>query len=402
MPNLLKADEVSLKSGDIVVCQLLDIDSSSIKIKSSLFNDIIDIKWSDINKLHSQIVWTIAIIGNEQIEGTIDYFYKTGITVHSSRLGNINLNIDDIIGATISEKNTLIENLDTKSVSEKNKIEFYGRENKEDTLPLTFLRGSTVLLKPWQVEGRLSFSYIPTQTSSYGTYQQRLLMTTLGINVGLHERLEGWVYVPFGYARAHTDSIFYIGKSKREKTFELMDITVGFNALLVPESEKFPELSISVSTAFPTAKTTPYSYDNLLRLGNGHLSSTVGLHAVNSTEPAILFFGVLATYTWDNTDKYGNNFIFGNNGWSWDYYFGVGMAINDRLSMSTRFLGGYRPPRYVRGDNDEHFSTDPMWMSFGLGYRIRETIVIEPSFTFGLNDVAGDPRLTLSISKKFN
>jgi hypothetical protein len=374
----------------------------AIPIKSYLINDTLNIYWDNVNKLNSQLRWTITINTNEQMEGTLDYDPKIGIIIHSDKLGNVKFNISDITKAVVLENNTFTNNQNNTDFSKDDNIEKYGKEDA-DALPLTFLRGSTVLLKPWQVEGRLSWSYTSTIVSDYGTYQRRLLTTTLGLNFGLHERLEGWVYIPFGYARGHTDSLLYLNTgATRDEIFELMDITVGFNALLLPESEKFPELSVSFSTTFPTAKSNSYSYDNLLRLGSGHRNVTVGLNAVNSTEPAILFFGISATHTWGITDKYNNIIKFGNNGWSWDYYFGAGMAVNDRLSISARLLGGYRPTRIIGLSDGENFSTDSMFVSFGLGYYISKTITIEPSFIFGLNEVSGDPRVTLALSKKFN
>ena len=282
------------------------------------------------------------------------------------------------------------------TASQEKKTITFGNDDAEEKSPLTFLRGTSVLLAPGQVEGRLSFAYMPTKVEQYGTFQRRLYTATLGLNVGLHERVEGWLYLPFGYATGHSTSLFHYGKERESKT-ELMDIALGFNFLILPESVELPEISLTLSGKAPTGN-SPYLYENMLNLGSGHWNATAGINFVLTTDPVVLFWGLSATYTFP-AHEYGYEYKYD---WTWDYHFGMGMAVNDRMSFNARFMGGYRPALVFDGSKEGRFSDDPMWAGFGFSYRIGDGLVIEPQIVFGLNDAAGDPKVSIGLSKKFN
>ncbi len=408
------ADSLSLKNGDTVRGTIISINREQIKYVPTLTGTELDVPWTDVAKLKSDSIFDLELQGGERVSGTLDYTIKRGFLVKSRRLGKTTVLMADMIQAmpqsltvsagglsqNIASSETQVAS--TELAYSDSNVQTFGQESEEETPPLTFLRGSTVLLRPGQVEGRVILSYQPTSDYNYGSIQRRLFVANVGLNVGLHERVEGWVYVPFGYATGHSDSFVHANYNSREKSFELLDMSFGFNFLLHPESLDFPEVTLSLSGVAPTSESPPYTTDSMLRLGNGHWSATAGLNFVRSVDPAILFGGISTSYTWPTHDDYGNEYTYGNNGWSYDYYFGLGMAVNDRLSFSARLMGGYRPALRWNNDTEGRFSTDPMWATFGFGYRLSPTMILEPSVTFGLNDEAGDPRISIGVSKKFN
>jgi len=269
----------------------------------------------------------------------------------------------------------------------------FGKENESP--PLTFLRGSSVLLKPGQIESRLVFSYQPIKSSYYGTSQSRYFSSTLGVSLGLHERLESWINLPFAYARAREDSFF---NQDREDEFGLRDISFGTNILVLPESVDWPEFNMALGVSAPTGR-GPYDIDKTIQFGSGHWLTEVGLNFVRSVDPAIVFGGVSGGFIWPH-EQDGRKFEYG---WKYDYHMGIGFAINDKLTLSSTFQGGYRPPLIADGDTYGAFSTDPMSLSLGFGYRLAHMTILEPSIRFGINDDANNnTAVSLGVSKRFD
>lgn len=388
--------------------QLAGFSLQSCVYVSALSGAPVEVPWSEVASLKTDQIFTLELKGGERVTGALSYSGKAGLMVTSPKMGKIRIDLNELEKFEIASPSPQVAPVqnDTAAQAASDKSqpqdatppETFGQE--ELSPPLTYLRGSTVLLKPGQIEGRLTFSYTPTRISQYGQYQRRLYTAALSLNAGLHERLEGWVYIPYGYATGHTTSLVHINYLGRSEKHELMDIGMGFNFLILPESVEFPEMTLSISGTAPTGD-SPYLYDELLNLGGGHWTATAGLNFVRSVDPAILFWGVSATHTWPS-HVYDQTFSFASSGWSWDYYFGLGMAVNDRLSFSARMLGGYRPALQYNDDNEGRFSNDPMWAGFGFAYRMNETVVVEPQVLFGLNDDAGDTRISVAFSKKFN
>ena len=404
----LYADLLSMRNGDKLSGQMLGFSSQTIIYSPAINGVPIEVPWSSITNFKTDQNYTITLIGGERATGKLTYSGKNGLTVISSKMGTVKIKLDELEKLELADAplvknaNTAEEVLkqtttaDAATTNQEKTTPTYGNDATEEKPPLTFLRGSTVLLDPGQVEGRIAFGYQPTTSSGFNTVQNRIYEVRLGMNAGLTDYLEGWVNLPFSYVRAHSTS--YLSGSERENSFGIRDVAFGFNVLLHQESADFAEVTLSLSATAPTGK-SPYDFEKISRFGSGHWSTDIGINLVRSVDPAIIFGGISAGYIWPKKSS-GYKFSYDNP--RFDYYFGLGMAINDRLSFNTRFQGSYAPPIQIDGSSEGRFSSDPMWAGFGFSYRLNHFLVLEPQIFFGINDAAEGARFSIGLSKKFN
>jgi hypothetical protein len=397
--NKVYADTILLNNGDKLTGSVVKFSSENCIFISQAINTPIEISWKKIVTLTTSQEYIILLNSEEKIIGNVNYSVNKGINIKSSTITVINLDIDKIIeGTLLNLKNQNKNNLDRNNIYEddkKSEIENELLDEQEKKPPLSFLRGSSILLAPGEVEIRFLINYQPIKETSYGTSHQRFFSGTLGVNYGFHDRLEGWINIPFSYVRAHENSYFHQG---RENRIGLRDLAFGINTLILPESVDWPELTGSLIVTVPTGHGR-YDSNEMISFGSGHWSTDIGLNFVRSVDPAILFGGMSAGYIWPNTVdrvKYKYGFKYG-------YHFGFGFAINERLTFSSAFQGSYIPALSANGDKFGSFSTDPFFIIFGISYRLNNNYILEPSIRFGLNnDSSNNASLSFGISRKFN
>ncbi len=413
-PNVAFSDTVISKDGDKLNGTLISFSQITCIFAPMIAANHVEIEWKNVKSLQSDSEFIIDLDGGDRVSGKISFTQKKGLEV-SSLQNRANINLAHLKSVSqihtdihSNEQNIKKSSVEIETISPippmQNHSERYlnpighsgeitfGEEQEEP--PLTFLRGSTVQLAPGEIEGRILFSYQPNhQTSVIGDNQIRIFTTGLSFNVGLHDRVEGFINIPISYVKAREGNLL---ESSRDTDFSLGDIVFGSTTLLKPETISWPEIDLHLSVTAPTGN-SPYE-GNLAYTGNGHWVADVGLNFIRSTEPAILFGGISAGYIFSTTEhavKY-------KYGWKADYHFGLGFAINDTLSVSSVLQGGYRPPRLIDGDSYNTFSQDPLNLSFSMAYRLNSNIVVEPSVGFGLNEDAGSSMFSLGFSRKFN
>ena len=119
---------------------------------------------------------------------------------------------------------------------------------------------------------------------------------------------------------------------------------------------------------------------------------------VRTTDPAIIFGGVSYQYFFTDTiDGYQVQ-----PGWVVNSYFGVGFALNEKLSLGSRLSYAYSSN--MKADNETIYGShsDPMNVSLNLSYRVSKDWVVSPQITFGLNDDSGPAALSMNIKRNFN
>lgn len=204
----------------------------------------------------------------------------------------------------------------------------------------------------------------------------------------------------------------------------LGDISASANWKLFGERGPWPETVLNVGVTAPTGR-EPYGIpwrvlerdeDNFIRFavpeeqptGNGLWQATLGLSAVKTTDPAILFgnIGVVRSFARDFDDLDNNpqtinpgRVHLGN-----AYYFGAGVAFafNERTSLSISFsdrLNARARTRYEGGDWLKLIGSDANAATMSLGV----THAMTPNATFvgvlgiGLTPDAPDFNLTVKV-----
>lgn len=406
------ADVLTLKNENKIDGVIIASSPLNLIFLSPFSRTPLEVSWHDILILKTDQIYNVKISTGEVISGTINYADKKGFLIQSGVLGKQSISLSQIREISPLQDETSIMQTnsepintstmaterfeDPSQVPQPNEEATYGKDSEEP--PVTFLRGSTVLLKPGEMEGRITFAYTPeVKSTSYSFSQQRSFATTLGLNIGIFDNFEAWVDIPFAYVQGRSELAFEgSARQGRDSGFSLKDISIGGNTSIISESDSSPEISLSASLTFPTGR-SPYNPENIYYTGNGHWRTTLGIHAMKTVDPAMIYMGASIGYNWP-THENGAKLEYDMD---YSYYLGLGMAINDRLTFNTRFQGDYQPALKYDGDKEGRTSLDMMWAAVGFSYRLNSNLVFEPQVAFGLNKEADSSSFILGLSRKF-
>ncbi len=232
-----------------------------------------------------------------------------------------------------------------------------------------FLRDQSVLLAPGEYQFELGFSYnhnvtqtpisIDLEDSSVVT-QLRTVTTTfltpLEFRLGVQPGLQAFISAPFGYSK---QQLVVATLANTEEEWGIGDVGFGLTKVLrEPQADKPTLLGLFGVTA-PTGKANIPATQQLpgVVLGSGFWTISTGLVAIRSFDPVVTFASLNFTYTFDAS--IGDLSLSPGNIVS--YRFGVGYAVNSRVTLSTAFtgahIGGIRlDDRYLSGTAREPFS----------------------------------------------
>jgi hypothetical protein len=119
-------------------------------------------------------------------------------------------------------------------------------------------------------------------------------------------------------------------------------------------------------------------------LGQGFWSISGNVLCIKSYDPIVFFYGV-GTEQFIGRDFNGREI---DPGAQWNYRFGVGFAVNDRVTLSTRFQGAY--VEEVKVDRQRVFGSNIEPMSLRMAATISKPCnrLVEPFVEFGLTEGA--------------
>ncbi len=281
-------------------------------------------------------------------------------------------------------------------------------QQEETEPPLNFLTGSTVLLAPGNFEAELDITYKSEhdvsrlQTIGYfehSSYSVRQFAFSLTGRGSLWNGGELWLTVPFTHTRIKEVSSNEYERQKIDT--DLADISLGVQQLLLKEGDTAPAVSVSLGLSIPTGerayRDTEEFWLNGMDNGNGHFSITSGLSLVKTIDPAVFFGGVSYCYSFERE-------ISGYDikpGWIAMGYLGVGLAVNESLSLSARITQAYYSEMTADGTKAKGSDYEPMDLGFSCSYRAGSKWVISPHVSFGLNSDAGASAFGVTMTRKF-
>jgi hypothetical protein len=268
-------------------------------------------------------------------------------------------------------------------------------EDEEDIRKI-FLRQNTVLLRPRQAEIEGGLTYLGNQSvSSVANFKFRQFQLPLTLRVGLLDRIEGFVAMPFAYSQQELS--FADSSTKKDKT-GIGDATAGLNFEIIQESARWPELITVLRVRAPTGD-QPNAEG--LSLGSGHWAGAVGLQFIKSVDPVVLFWGIQYTHEFASQHFYNDGSHNVQPGETIGYNFGFGFAVNENVSLSAQVSGSYQWETQSDGRTIPGSSTEPVSLRAALTYRISKKSYIEPSVTFGFNNDTPNFIIGLSATRRF-
>lgn len=271
-------------------------------------------------------------------------------------------------------------------------------EAPEDT-SLQFLRESTVLLKPGEsqfdigVEYLLSESDFPIVLLSGGDvvgaedvdFRIRELAVPMQYRFGALKRVQAFVGGAVGWSNTQV-SIDEFEAFQNDGGFG--DVDFGATTQLVDGNSEKPYMLATISATAPTGG-DPFGTAATLApsapsLGQGFWSISGSALWIRTYDPLVFYYGV-------GGERFFSRHFEGleiEPGTTWNYSFGVGFAVNDRVTLSTRFRGAY--VEELRVDRERVLGTnfEPMSLRMAATISKSEKRLVEPFVEFGLTDGA--------------
>lgn len=394
------ADTIYLKNGDIISGKLTTL-SGGLCVFNTKYGSTVKLESSEIKSLFTDDEYEITFLSGEKIKGQITQNAEKETILDSKTFGNI-----EISPANISSLVRVFP-ADGQPPSKQKEKQSYGEEDEKEP-PLDFLTGSTVLLAPGTYELEMGLMYQHTRNSTLltnvgyfqrSTYEAKRLETSLSARGGLYDRLEGSLSIPLTYSYVKDVSTnTYV---RDADSWDIGDTSLSLQYLLLSEGEEYPATAANIGVIVPTGKKRYYDVTDRwldpLNNSSGHWGLSLGTSFVRTLDPAILFGGLSFQHLFPRT-------IDGYNikpGWGLNGYFGVGFALNEKLSLGSRLGFGYYSEMSADGVMIEGSDSEPMDLSFSTSYRATENWVATPQITFNLNADAGASALSLKLTRRY-
>jgi hypothetical protein len=213
-----------------------------------------------------------------------------------------------------------------------------------------FLRDNSVLLEPGQYQFETGFVYTSNVTRSVisETLDDQLLVGSLSttnrnlqipleFRIGVNRDLQASFSLPIGFVNQELS----LGSSKlSDDTVGIGDLGINLTRVLSQGKGGKPNILGNIGLSAPTGSTSVPSVQQQpgINLGNGFWMVNVGFTVVKQIDPVAFFGGLTYVKTFD-TDL--SESIRLTPGDLIAYRFGVGYAINSRVSLSTGFDGSF-------------------------------------------------------------
>jgi hypothetical protein len=273
-----------------------------------------------------------------------------------------------------------------------------GTEPEDNTLQ--FLRTETVLLKPGKSQCDVGIQYLFTEndfpiliTDSLGNvvavdeinFRARELSVPLEYRVGLLDKLQGFIGASVGWANTQLALDAF---DVFDNDGGLGDVYFGLTMQLAAASADCPYVIGTVSAIAPTGN-DPFIgaigfAPSAPSLGQGFWSISGNLLCIQPYDPVVIFYGLGIKYLFER-DFLGAEF---EPGMQYEYQMGVGFAVNERITLSTRFFGSYIEEFRVNDIRRFGTNSEPMSIRMSATISKPKNRFVEPFVEFGVTDDA--------------
>lgn len=179
--------------------------------------------------------------------------------------------------------------------------------------------------------------------------------------------------------------------------FGVGDIGLNTNTDVLQENGKRPRVSLNFGIGAPTGKVEdPYS-SGRLSLGSGFWSASAGATISKRFDPATVFASFRYQHAFGDR-QFGYDVQPGD---TFEYGYGLGVSLNNSLSVSGRIAGAIHRNARIDGETIEGSNSEPVEFISASSLRLSENTRLESSLSFGLNNDASDATLGLTLNKNF-
>jgi hypothetical protein len=174
--------------------------------------------------------------------------------------------------------------------------------------------------------------------------------------------------------------------------------------MLIEGDEHFPDvlgiLAFSAPTGESTFATSLFTPGEAL--GEGFWTLTAGLNFIQTYDPIVIFYGAGYRHRFENTVD-GLEVDPGKQIW---YRFGLGFAVNSKVTLSASFQGSYITEDYVNGNRLVGSIREPMNVRLAATFSHdkrrcgpSKVQLTEPFVNFGVTEDAIDALFGISFTR---
>ncbi len=258
-----------------------------------------------------------------------------------------------------------------------------------------FLRTSSVLLDPgqWQMDVGLVYAKadydFPITLSPSGVaradLKRRSLFVPFALRYGLTDNIQLSSSLPVGWSHQEYSSLGLFDENS--DSGGIGDLELGVNLLCREGCYGYsPDVILSFGLTAPTGD-AEYAVNGLTQatLSNGVWAPSVQLLMIQRYDPIIYFYGM--GYRYQAKRQFNDRDVF--YGHQFTYNFGVGFAVNDRITLSTAFLGLYQTETQIDGLGVPGSMRELLRLRFAATtYRCGR--IVEPFAEIGMTEDAAD------------
>ena len=403
------ADHVLLTNGDRVSGRIVSVSGEVVRIETAA-SGIVDIQRRYVEQLATDEPRVVDLVSGERVVGQLATAEGKIVIIRSSLLGDRQVPLDaiDTINAVQPREGSngpgSLAQVQGRGAAanpaqaqpQAQQPGAIGQPEDVGDIRKIFLRQTTVLLRPGQLEAEAAFSYQHTQVvSTLVNARFRQFEIPLALRVGLFDRAEGFLTIPAAYLRR---DLGFAGSGVSTSESGFGDVTAGLNYELAQETARRPDIIASLSVGAPTGSKPN---EQGLSLGAGNWSATGGVQFIKTADPVALFGGVSYTHGFRARYFMGDAVHDVDPGEIVGYNFGFGFAVNGDISLSTQMRASYQSDAEADGQKIFASSREPTSFRSALTFRYSKATYIEPSVTIGLDRDTPDFALGLSLTYRF-
>jgi len=433
-----RADDITFLNGDRVTGKLITFSKATCEFQTGQARLLIPS--DNVRNLNTSVPTTVLLTSQERLTGRATSCAGGTITVHSDALGAVCVRLSDVLSVSRNERPEEsgdsssgktaatapnLSNAELASTHAKgtrpqkpvsgektsNPEEHSSGEDAGDEMHKYFLRESTVLLRPRQVEAEVGIQYSHDNASVPGVFSVRSRRFTmpLGLRIGMFKDAEVSLGVPLVSEHEETVDILS-GKSERRHKAGIGDLAASVRYVALKERRNWPDVILSLSGTAPTGGA--FSRGGL-NLGLGTWSVSGGVQVVKSFDPIVIFGGMSYTYQLgrslgSSTENAGSETSTRSQASEREaersnigYNLGMGFSVNENISLSAQVVGGYQTSSVINGATIGGSSVETLATRLGLTFRVAKDQFVEASVLWGLSEDAPDGVVGLNYSKRF-
>jgi hypothetical protein len=216
-------------------------------------------------------------------------------------------------------------------------------------------------------------------------FRIRELTLPIEYRVGLLPRVQGFIGAPVGWSNTQL-ALDSFEAFQNDGGFG--DINFGLTMQFAEATANKPYVIGTLNVTAPTGGDPFTSAVGLAptapSLGQGFWSINGSLLCIKPYDPIVFFYGI-------GTERFFPHEYVGLDiepGAQYTYNFGVGFAVNERVTLSTRFNGAYTEELEVNGERRFGTNSEPMTIRFSATISQPCDRLVEPFVEFGITDDA--------------